>query len=114
MNLNQYVRVQSENPAKVWQMYPEKGSLQLGTDGDITIVDMKKKGVIRTKDLLSKNKITPWDGWKVQGMPVYTIIRGHVVMENGKINGPPIGDLVTPVDHKPVSKPKRAASRKKK
>ena len=118
MSLNQYVRVQSENPAKVWQMYPEKGSLQLGTDGDITIVDLKKKGVIRTKDLLSKNKITPWDGWKVQGMPVYTIIRGHVVMENGKINGPPIGDLVTPVDHKPArksaSKPKRAASGKKK
>ncbi len=43
MTLNHYVRVASENPAKVWQMYPKKGAIRLGSDGDVTIVDMNKE-----------------------------------------------------------------------
>jgi dihydroorotase len=42
MTLNQYVKVASENPARVWQMYPKKGSLNVGSDGDLTIIDMNK------------------------------------------------------------------------
>ena len=113
ISLEQYVRVQSENPAKVWQMYPQKGSLQLGTDGDITIVDLNKTGTIRAKNLHSKNKITPWEGWKVKGMPVYTIVRGNVVMKNGKVMGKPQGRLVTPIDHKPAAPEKKAAPKAK-
>ncbi len=114
LTLNDYVRLQSENPAKVWQMYPKKGSLSIGTDGDVTIVDMKKTGVLRAKNLHSKNKLTPFDGWKVKGMPVYTIVRGNVVMENGKIVGKPIGGMVYPVDHKPQRSRKTKAAAKTK
>ncbi len=72
MTLNHYVKVQSENVAKVWQMYPKKGAIRLGSDGDLTIVDMNKEGTIDPKKLHSKNHPTPWGGWKVKGMPVYT------------------------------------------
>ena len=67
MTLNHYVKVQSENAAKVWQMYPKKGAIRLGSDGDVTIVDMDKERHDRPEKLHSKNKPTPWGGWKVKG-----------------------------------------------
>lgn len=94
MTLNQYVKVTSENPAKVWQIYPKKGAIRLGSDGDITIVDMDKEGTIDVNKLHSKNKPTPWHGWKVKGIPVCTIVRGHVQMRDGEVVGKPIGRMV--------------------
>ena len=84
MTLNHYVKVQSENVAKVWQMYPKKGAIRLGSDGDLTIVDMNKEATIDPNKLHSKNHPTPWGGWKVKGMPVYTIVRGNVQMKDGE------------------------------
>jgi dihydroorotase len=85
LTLSEIVRYMSEGPAKVWDMYPRKGSLQIGADGDLTIVDMKKEDVIRAEDLHSKSKLTPFDGWKVKGKPIYTIVGGRIVMEKGEI-----------------------------
>ena len=97
MTLNQYVKVTSENPAKVWQIYPKKGAIRLGSDGDVTIVDMNKEGVIDVNKLHSKSKPSPWHGWKYKGAPVYTIVRGHVQMRDGEPVGKPIGQLVRPL-----------------
>jgi dihydroorotase len=97
MTLNHYVKVQSENPAKVWQMYPKKGAIRIGSDGDVTIVDMKKEGTIDPNKLHSKNKPTPWGGWKVKGMPVYTIVRGHVQAKDSEPVGKPMGRMQTPI-----------------
>jgi len=97
MSLNQYVKVQSEGPARAWNLWPRKGNLNRGADGDVTIVDMKKTGVIDKDKLHSKSKVTPFHGFSVQGMPVYTIVRGHVVMEHGKVVGPPVGEFIRPV-----------------
>lgn len=97
MTLNHYVKVASENPAKVWQIYPRKGAIRLGSDGDTTIVDMDKEGAIDVNKLHSKNKPSPWHGWRVKGMPVYTIVRGHVQMREGEPVGKPIGKLQRPI-----------------
>ncbi len=97
MSLNQYVRVASENPAKVWQIHPQKGALRVGSDGDVTIVDMDKEGAIDIHKLHSKNNPSPWHGWKVKGMPVTAIVRGHVQMQDGEPVGEPIGRMVCPV-----------------
>lgn len=97
MTLNQYVKVASEGPAKIWNMYPQKGSLNIGTDADLTIVDMEKEGVIKIEELHSKNKISPFDGFKVKGMPVCTIVRGQFVMKDSEIVGQSgLGTLVRP------------------
>jgi dihydroorotase len=96
MTLNQYVKVASENPARVWQMYPKKGAIALGSDGDITVVDMDKEGVIDPLKLHSKNVPTPWGGWKVKGMPIATIVRGHVQMRDGEPVGKVIGQMQFP------------------
>ena len=47
MTLQQFVRASSEGPAKMWDMYPQKGAIRIGSDGDLTIVDLNKTGVVR-------------------------------------------------------------------
>jgi dihydroorotase len=96
MTLNQFVKVTSEGPAKVWDMYPQKGVIALGSDGDLTIVDLDKEGVIREDELHSKNHITPFDGDRTKGAPVATIIRGRIVMRDGQLVGEPGGRIVRP------------------
>lgn len=76
--------------------YPKKGAIRLGSDGDITIVDMNKETTIDANKLHSKNKPTPWHGWKVKGIPVCTIVRGHVQMRDGEPVGKPIGHMQKP------------------
>lgn len=97
LTLNQYVRLTSENPAKVWDMWPQKGHLNIGADGDLTIVDMKKQGILHEADLHSRSKIFPYEGVKVTGMPVYTVVRGHIQMREGEVVGQPCGQLVRPI-----------------
>jgi dihydroorotase len=96
MSLSQYVKVQAEGPARAWNLWPRKGNLGRGADGDVTVVDMQKDGMIDKDTLHSKSKVTPFHGFRVKGMPVYTIVRGHVVMKSGKIYGNPIGQLQHP------------------
>ena len=98
MSLNQYVKVQAENPARVWNVWPRKGNLDIGADGDVTIVDMNRTGAIDEEKLHSKNKLSPWHGWKVKGLPVYTIVRGKVVAKDGEIapGAAPEGEFIRP------------------
>ena len=78
-------------------MYPKKGAIALGSDGDITVVDMNKEGVIDARKLHSKNVPTPWSGWKVKGLPVATIVRGHIQMRDGEPVGKVIGQMQLPI-----------------
>jgi dihydroorotase len=96
MTLRQFVRATSEGPAKAWDMYPQKGAIQIGSDGDLTVVDLNKEGVIRDDDLHSKNHVTPYDGDSVKGMPVATIVRGRLVLRDGELVGSPGGRMVRP------------------
>lgn len=96
MSLNRYVKVQAEGPARAWNLWPRKGHLGRGADADMTIVDMARDGVIDQRRLHSKSKVTPFHGFRVRGMPVYTIVRGHVVMKHGELCGEPLGGLLRP------------------
>lgn len=96
MSLNHYVKLASENPARIWQIYPKKGALRVGSDGDVTIIDMDKEDVIDVSKLHSKNNPSPWHGWKVKGVPVCTVVRGHLQMRDGEPIGKPIGRMVVP------------------
>ncbi|MCL2210535.1 MAG: dihydroorotase family protein [Treponema sp.] len=87
LTLNDYVRLASEMPAKIWGIYPRKGNLNAGADADLTIVDMNRKKVIRASELHSKNKTSPYDGMEVQGIPVTAIVRGAFVMRDGIFSG---------------------------
>jgi allantoinase len=96
MTLQQFARATSEGPARTWSLYPRKGAIRLGSDGDLTIVDLGKEGVIREAELHGKNNPTPFDGHKTRGQAVATIVRGRMVMRDGELTGSPSGRIVTP------------------
>jgi len=97
LSINDLVRLLSEGPAKIWGLYPQKGSLLPGADADFTIVDMKMKRKILEKELHSKSGTSPYDGMEVQGLPVATIVRGAFVMRDGELTGRKgYGILVSP------------------
>jgi dihydroorotase-like cyclic amidohydrolase len=86
LSLYELVRAASENVARHLGLYPRKGVIQIGADADITLVDMEKDGVIgESLPVRSKMGFTPLHGMKVKGGPVYTIVRGNVVMDHGNI-----------------------------
>lgn len=113
MTLQQFVRASSEGPAKTWSLYPRKGAIQLGSDGDLTIIDLDQEGVIREAELHGKNNANPFEGHKTRGRAVATIIRGRIVMRDGELTGPPAGRLVRPSPTADVGggEPELAASR---
>lgn len=94
ITLNELVSLLSEGPAKLFGIYPKKGSLQVGTDADITIVNMNTKFTIKKEKLHSKSKVTAFDGFNIQGIPVQTIVRGKTVMKDGQIVGKPEGRFI--------------------
>jgi dihydroorotase len=96
LTLEEMVRLTSENPAKIWNIYPQKGAVRLGSDADIVIVDLTKKGTIAGPGLHSKDKLTPYEGWQITGIPLYTILRGNIIMENGAVMDKPSGEMVKP------------------
>jgi len=97
LSLNDFVRLASAAPAKIWGIYPKKGSLQPGADADFTVVDMNKKHKITASESRSKNKLSAYDGMEIQGMPVATIVRGRFVMKDGSLTGAKgYGKLISP------------------
>ena len=85
--LERFTLLTSENPARLAGLYPQKGCIQVGSDADFTIVDMDARKVIKESEVISKVEFTTWDGYETHGIPIYTIVRGNVVMDNGKVVG---------------------------
>lgn len=96
MTLNEFARASSEGPAKTWDMYPRKGSIQIGSDGDLTIIDLAKTGTIRESELHGKNNLNPFEGHATKGQAVATIVRGEIVMKDGELVGTPSGRMARP------------------
>ena len=89
LTMRQLVRAASENPAKVFGLYPNKGVIRVGADADLVVVDMDKRSTVQPASFLSKAKYTAFDGWPLEGMPVMTIVGGALVAKDGEIVGRP-------------------------
>jgi dihydroorotase len=76
----------STAPARVWGL-AGKGSIEVGADADLTIVDLARKGTIRGADLHGKHPLTPFEGMATTGAPVATVVRGQVVVREGRLLG---------------------------
>lgn len=99
LSLETLARVTSETPAKIFGVYPKKGTIQVGSDADIVIVDLKRFVTIDRNRMYSKaGDLTPYDGWKVKGWPIMTILRGEVIMKDGEVMGKPgNGEFISPL-----------------
>jgi allantoinase len=101
LKLERLVEVFSTNPAKILGLYPRKGIVSIGADADLVIVDMKRGFEIRGENLHSKQKATPFEGYRGKGVPLLTMLRGETIMENGEVTGRPgYGTFLTPLNMK--------------
>ncbi|MDR1869691.1 MAG: dihydroorotase family protein [Treponema sp.] len=101
LSLNDFVRLASEAPAKIWGIYPQKGNLLPGADADLTVVDMKRKTKISADRLHSKSKTSPYDGMETEGTVASTIVRGKFVVKDGELTGNRgFGALVSPANER--------------
>lgn len=89
VTLNRVVECMAENPAKTFGLAPRKGYLEVGADADMVLVDLEKEWTVTHGEMFSKTKYTPYDGFKLKGKPVMTIVMGEIVMEDGQIVGKP-------------------------
>ena len=87
LSLCDYVRLTSTKPAKAFGLYPAKGALLPGSDADITLVDLNREDTIAAAHFQSRSKITPFEGMKVTGMPIHTLVRGRFIMKDRQIVG---------------------------
>ena len=76
-------------PARIFNLEPRKGQIATGADADLTLVDLSRERVVKAEELGSFADYSLYDGWKLKGWPVATIVRGVTVMENGRITGEP-------------------------
>lgn len=89
LSLERLVGAMAEAPARAWGLWPRKGSVEVGSDADLTLVDLDRDGVIRGAELHGKHGLTPFEGWPTRGAAVATIVRGRVVMRDGQLLGEP-------------------------
>ena len=85
IDINRFVAVTSTNHAKLYGMYPQKGTIAIGSDADIALWDPKKQLVLTNEMLQHGADYTPYEGLAVTGWPVRLLVRGKTVMDQGSI-----------------------------
>ena len=100
LTLSQLVFWYGEKPARMWNIYPKKGSLAVGSDADFVLIEMNKEKVIDVKKLYTKGKFSPFDGWKTKGSLEKVYLRGRLIAEDGRVVGEPRGQMLRPNNRK--------------
>lgn len=90
--LTRVVDLMSTTPAKLFGLYPRKGTIQVGADADFTIVETNGRRTLDARDLEfipSQERWSPFDGREIRVFPQYTIVRGSTVFAEGAVVGEP-------------------------
>ena len=91
ISIERVSEVTSYNTARIFGLYPKKGTIQPGSDADLTIVDLDLEKTVTPELLQSYSDYTIYDGWKLRGWPVMTIVRGNIIMEDGQVANEALG-----------------------
>ena len=89
ISLSRAAKITSVNTAKAWNLHPKKGSLRVGTDADLVVVDLQETKTVTPELLQSSADYTPYDGKDVTGWPTHTIVNGTVGYEHGEVVAQP-------------------------
>ena len=84
ISLNKYVEVTSTNPAKIFGMFPRKGTLAPGSDADIILLDPTEKHMISAKTHHMNVDYSAYEGWEVTGKVKTVLLRGQIAVDKGK------------------------------
>ncbi len=96
MDLLNMSKLLSTNPAKKFGLYPKKGVLKVGSYGDVVVVDPDLEVVLSNDKVHTAADYTTFDGIKLKGYPIMTILRGMIAYRDGKfLMGDPKGNFIT-------------------
>jgi dihydropyrimidinase len=84
ITLNKYVEVASTNAAKIFGMFPKKGTIAIGSDADIVLFDPNEKHTLSAKTHHMNVDYSGYEGWQVTGKVKTVLLRGQVVIDNNK------------------------------
>ena len=89
----------TEKPAKIYGLYPRKGTIQVGSDADLVLVDMNQELKITQEVIISKANRSTFENMTLKGNPILTMVRGEIIVEDRQIVGKPnYGQFVSRVD----------------
>ena len=95
ISLNRMVELLATNPAKLFGLYPRKGTIAVGSDADIVIFDPEKRHTISAATHHSKADYNIFEGTEVTGSPELVLLRGHLLVENDELIAEPgVGQFV--------------------
>ncbi len=89
IDLCQFVRLTATNPARLFGLYPRKGSIAPGFDADLVLWDPVRRVTLTNALMQHVIDYTPYEGMEVTGWPVATVLRGRVAMRDGVVQGEP-------------------------
>jgi allantoinase len=93
--LDRFVALTSTHAARIFGLYPRKGSLLPGSDADVVILDLDREWTVTESSLSYRHRWTPYLGWKLTGWVDRVMVRGRTVVEGGEVVGKPgYGKLV--------------------
>jgi len=96
LSLSEWVRLTATNPARLFGLYPRKGTLVPGSDADLVVFDPERCTILDAGSLHMRTDISPYAGWEVRGWPRHVLQRGHFVVENGIFVGKPGDGMFVP------------------
>jgi dihydropyrimidinase len=88
IDLHQFVALTASNPARMYGLYPRKGTIAVGSDADLVIWDDRRELTIRNSALHHAVDYTPYEGFKITGWPAITISKGEILWD-GAFRGHP-------------------------
>jgi len=88
-SVNRFVETVSTTPAKIFGLYPRKGTIAVGSDADIVVFDPKRKHTISAKTHHMRVDYSMFEGITVTGMPDVVISRGRILVEGEQFHGKP-------------------------
>jgi dihydropyrimidinase len=87
ISVNRFVELTSTSPAKIFGLFPRKGTVAPGSDADLVVFDPEKKMTLSAKTHHMKVDYNPYEGREVTGAAETVLSRGRVIVENGKFTG---------------------------
>lgn len=87
IDLKRFVQLVSTNPARIMGLAPQKGSIEIGADADLMIFDPTEEKIISTELLHQHVDYTPFAGMTVKGWPTTVLLRGNILVHDGKFVG---------------------------
>lgn len=89
LTLEDVARLCARVPAQRFGLFPRKGHISVGADADFTVVDMHKPNTFKRENMATRAGHTSWEGITTRGMPVHTIVRGNIIVEDGAVIAKP-------------------------